>query len=431
MNFMKAVILAGGKGTRLASTIKDVPKALVGIGEKPVIEYQVSLLEKNGIKEVWMLLGYLGKQIRDYFGKRKGSAIIRFSQEESPLGTAGAIKLLEGKIKDDFLVLSGDVMLDFDVKRFVKWHRQKKGLVSIVVHPNDHPFDSDLVETNKDGQVINLLKKPHPEGEVFRNLSVASVYIFSPEIFKYIPVNEKLDIEKDIMPKLLEAKEKIYAYSTPEYIKDMGTPERLEQVVKDYLSGKIKKFNLRNKRKAVFLDRDGVLNEQIDRIIKKEDMKVYSFSAEAVRMINNSDFLAIVATNQPLIAKGFLTEKGLEEIHKKLETELGMRGAKIDAIYYCPHHPEKGFEGEVPELKIKCKCRKPGTSLILKAKKDLNIDLKKSFFIGDRTTDILAGKRAGCKTILVETGLAGKDGKVSVKPDFSAKNLLEAVKIIR
>ena len=245
-----------------------------------------------------------------------------------------------------------------------------------------------------------------------------------------MPENKKADIEKDVLPLVLKSKEKIYAYNTPEYFKDMGTPDRLAKVRKDYMSGKIRKLNLKNQRRAIFLDRDGVINEEVDQLCRKEDLKVYDFAAKAIKKINETDYLTIIIANQPMIAKGFMTENDLNKIHKKLETELGRAGAKIDAIYICPHHPEKGFPGERPKLKIKCNCRKPKPGLLFKARKEFNLNLKKSYLIGDKTSDILAGKRAGCKTILVKTGYGGKDNLFSVKPDFIANNLFEAVKII-
>jgi histidinol-phosphate phosphatase family protein len=425
---MKAVILAGGKGTRLAKLIKNTPKPLIKIGGKSVIEHQILLLRDHGIKEIWILIGFLGDQIKEYLKDgRKWGVVIHYSQEKKLLGTAGALKVLENEIKKDFLVFSGDVMMDFDLKRFINYHRQKKGIASIVVHPNDHPLDSDLVEVDRKGEIISLLKRSHPLGMTFRNLSIASAYIFSPKIFQYIPKKKKSDIEKDILPRILKSKEKIYAYNTPEYVKDIGTPKRLREVNRDYASSKIKKLNLKNRRKAIFLDRDGVINEEVDQLCKVEDLKIYDFAAKAIKKINEIGNLAIIISNQPMIAKGFMTENDLNEIHKKLETELGKKGAKIDAFYYCPHHPEKGFRGEIPELKINCNCRKPKIGLFLKAKKDFNINLKNSYMIGDQTSDILAGKRAGCKTILVKTGYGGKDKIFSAKPDFVAENLLEAV----
>jgi histidinol-phosphate phosphatase family protein len=429
---MKAVILVGGKGTRLAPFIGNIPKSLTKIGDKSVIEHQILLLKKYGFREIWILLGYLGNQIREYLQNgEKWDVNIHYHQEKKLLGTAGALKVLENKLKEDFLVLSGDVIFDIDLRRFINWYRQKKeGIISFIVHPNDHPFDSDLVEVDNKSQIVALFKKPHTPGMDFHNLSIASIYICSLDIFKYIPLRKKSDIEKDILPLVLKSKEKVYAYRTPEYIKDMGTPARLIQVRKDYASGKIKRLNLKNKRKAIFLDRDGVINEEVNQLSKIVDLRMYNFAIKAIKKINDSEYLTIIVTNQPMIAKGFITKEDLEKIHKKLETELGLKGAKIDAIYYCPHHPEKGFVGEVPELKIKCKCRKPEPGLLLKAQKEFNIDLKKSYLIGDKKSDILAGKRAGCKTILVKTGYGGKDNLFHIKPDFVVSNLSKAIEII-
>lgn len=437
-SFMKtmeeAVIVAGGKGTRLTSLTKDVmPKALIKIGDKPLIEHQILLLRKYGIKEIWLLLGHLGDQIKKYLrdGKR-WNVNIHYHQEGRPLGTAGALKTIENEIKKDFLFLSGDIMLDFNIKRFITWHNQKKEkIASIIVHPNDHPFDSDLVEIDSKGKITSLLIRPHCQGMLFRNLSIASVFVFSPDIFRYIPSKKKCDFEKDVLPLILEAKEKVYAYNTPEYLRDVGTPERLMEINQDYSSGKIKRLNLKNKRKAVFLDRDGVINKEVDQLSKIGDFKIYDFVAKAIKKINHSDYLTIIISNQPMIAKGFMSEQDLNEIHKKLETELGFKGAKIDAFYYCPHHPEKGFVGERPKLKIKCDCRKPKIGLIKKAVSDFNLDLNKSFFIGDSSVDVKTAENAKIKFVGVKTGYACQDNRYQINKKFPIhKNLLQAVKNI-
>ncbi|OGZ27142.1 MAG: hypothetical protein A2365_00535 [Candidatus Nealsonbacteria bacterium RIFOXYB1_FULL_40_15] len=420
---MKAVIAAGGKGTRLKA---NMPKALVKIGEKPVIEHQISLLKEGGIDDITVLLGHMGDQVKDYLKSQ-----VYCVQEKEPLGTAGALKQLEKEIKEDFLFLSGDIMMDFDVPRFVGWHNQKRNpLASLIVHPNDHPLDSDLVEKNSMDEIIRLHTRPHDVSKNFQNLSIASVMMFSPEIFGYIPQG-KCDVEKDVFPKVIQAEKRMYAYNTPEYFKDIGTPERLKKVNEDYFLGKISKFNLKNKRKAVFLDRDGVINEEVDQLSRAEDFKMYDFTPEAVRMINDSGMLAVIVTNQAMIAKGFMTESDLSEIHKKMETGLSAKGAKIDAVYYCPHHPEKGFKGEIEELKIDCFCRKPKIGLIEKAVSELNIDLKESFFVGDSTIDAKTAENAGVRFIGVKTGYGMKDQKHLLKRDLPlANNLLEAVKWI-
>ena len=425
---MKAVILAGGKGTRLAPVVgPNTPKALAIIGGAPIIEHQLRFLQENGVREVWVLLGHLGSAVQRFLEQKEWGVVLHYKQEKQPRGTAGALRQLQNEIQEDFLVLAGDVMVNFDAQRFLRWHKEKGGILSVVVHPNDHPLDSDLVEVDEQGKVLSLLQRPHPDDLIFRNLSIAAVYVCSPKIFAYIPDAEKTDMERDILPQLLQARESMYAYTTPEYIKDMGTPERLEQVRRDYASGKIVRLNLTNERRAIFLDRDGVLNEEVDQLSKIEDFKMYDFAAEAVKKINDTDFMAIIVSNQPMVAKGFMSEKDAQEIQKKLETELGKKGAKIDAAYYCFHHPEKGFEGERKELKIECECRKPKPGLLLRAQKDFNLNLHESYMVGDQTADILAGKNAGCKTVLVQTGYAGEDAKYEAKPDFTAANVLAAV----
>ncbi|OGD86273.1 hypothetical protein A2164_03820, partial [Candidatus Curtissbacteria bacterium RBG_13_35_7] len=344
---MDAVILTGGKGLRLGKVSKKTPKVLIKIDKKPILEHQINFLEKNNIKNIWILSGHLGQKIDYFLNKIKNRKInINHLIEDSPLGTAGAIKTLEGKITTDFLVISGDVMFDIDLESFINFHNNKKdSIATLCVHPNDHPFDSDLIDIDTDGKVKKLLirkGKTQPKNRVFRNLANASIYTFNPKIFKYIQKNRKCDLEKNIFPKILESKQNIYAYNTAEYIKDMGTPKRLKIVREDYQSGKIARQNKKNKQKAIFLDRDGTLNMQdgIDDV-RFNDFKLFPFTIDAIKKINQSNYLVIVITNQPAIAKGFISEEEIELIHKKLETELGGKGVIINGIYYCPHHPER------------------------------------------------------------------------------------------
>lgn len=434
---MKAVIIAGGKGTRLGEMSKKLPKGLVRVGGKPVIEHQIELLSKNGIKEVWLLIGYHGEMIRNYFNDgRKWKIKINYSQEERPLGTAGAVKNIAQNLSDDFLVLYGDVMINFDVKRFIRFHSRfcKGGLATIVVHANDHPLESDLVEI-ENNQVVNIYPKPHLRGVWRHNLGSAAVYILSPKIFAFIPENQENDFGKNIFPVLLKNKKKIIAYNTWEYFRDMGSLTRLRIVRREYKLGIYQSLNHQKKQKVIFLDRDGVINEEVDELVNIDDLKIYPFSYSAIKKINQSGFHAIVVTNQPMIAKGKLTEKGLDEIHRKLEMLLGEHGAKIDAIYYCPHHPERGWEGEIKYLKIKCNCRKPSIGLIKRAVDDFNIDLDQSYFIGDSLgDDYMAARNAGVKFIGVETGYGCQKissyDKLNVNDFLLKKNLHVAVDYI-
>lgn len=420
---MQLVILAGGKGTRLG--LVDIPKPMVSMAGKPLLEHQIELAKSYGIDEVFILSGHLAHVISDYFGDgSKWGIKIHHVVEPCPLGTAGALKLLDGKLKDRFMVFYGDVVMNFDIKSFQDFDAKHNGIATVLTHPNSHPYDSDLVEVGPECKVKSFLSKPHPEDLIYKNLVNAAVYILSPQVMKYIEPGVASDFGKNIFPKLLAGKQAIYSYQTPEYIKDMGTKDRFPLVCKDLETGKVAKLNKKNPRPAIFLDRDGTINENMDTHPTVDGFKLLPGAADAIRSINNSEFLSIVVTNQPMIAKGFCSFDDVDNIHKKMETLLGAEHAYLDGIYYCPHHPDKGFPGERPELKIACKCRKPNTGMFLQAKQDFNIDLSKSWMIGDSENDILAGTRAGCKTILInnQTDL--------IKSDYKCQDLRQAVALI-
>ena len=190
-------------------------------------------------------------------------------------------------------------------------------------------------------------------------------------------------------------------YDSPEYVKDMGTPARYAAVCRDFESGKVEARNLKNKQKAIFLDRDGTINEYVGFLRNIDEFRLLDGVSEAIRAINQSGYLAIVVTNQPVVARGEVTVPQLNEIHNKMETLLGADGAYVDAVYYCPHHPHKGYAGEVPALKIDCDCRKPKTGLLLRAAEAFNIDLSQSWMVGDGENDLLCGKNGGCKTAMI------------------------------
>jgi histidinol-phosphate phosphatase family protein len=181
---------------------------------------------------------------------------------------------------------------------------------------------------------------------------------------------------------------------------------------------------------AVFLDRDGVINKEVEFLRKLEQFELLPKSCEAIKLLNDHGWLVVIITNQPVIARGEATARDIDAIHKKMKNKLKKCGAHIDAIYYCPHHPEQGFPGEMVEYKIDCACRKPKIGLLEEASKEFNIDLKKSFFVGDTTVDVQTGKNAGCKTILVKTGYGGLDKKFPATPVFTCEDLLEAAKLI-
>jgi len=297
----------------------------------------------------------------------------------------------------------------------------------LVVHPNDHPYDSDLLDVDGQDRVTAFYPKPHPEGSRYRNLVNAAAYVFHPSVLTKLEAGVKADFGKDIFPWLYKEL-KVYAYNTPEYLKDMGTPDRLSKVEQAISSGKVAQRNLKNPQRCIFLDRDGVINIDTDLIHRAEDFELYPYAGESIRKINKMGFLAVVVTNQSVLARGMCSVTDLDEIHKKMETELGHQGAFVEAIYYCPHHPHGGFPEEVPELKFDCHCRKPKPGMLLDAAQRFNIDLSKSYLIGDSPRDIEAGQNAGVTTIRVKTGHGLKPSEVT--PNHHVEDLAAAVALI-
>ncbi|MDO4488403.1 MAG: HAD-IIIA family hydrolase [Eubacteriales bacterium] len=404
---MKVVIMAGGFGTRIREIAPDVPKPMIRIEGVPVLEREILSLKEQGFTDFILTVSYLREKIIEGFGDGSRLGVnIEYFEENEPLGSAGALFRLKSKLTEDFLLLNADAVFDIDFNRFVKYHQEKNALVTLFAHPNSHPYDSGLLITDGDGAVKEWLSKTDERPEFYRNLVNAGLHVISPRVLEMakerVEGKAKIDLDKDLL-KPLSGKGVMFAYESPEYVKDMGTPERFNQVADDIKKGIVSARNLKNKQRAVFLDRDGVLNREVGFCNNTEEFELLPWTASNIRKINRSGYLAVVVTNQPVIARGEMSLEELSRMHKKLETELGKEGAYLDAIYFCPHHPDSGFEGEVKELKIVCDCRKPKPGMLLRAAERFNIDLSQSVIVGDSRRDIEAGEAAGCRTFLVKT----------------------------
>ena len=405
---MKVVLMAGGRGKRISELFPNIPKPLIPINNTPVLEREIISLRDQGFTDIILTIGYMAEKIKYYFGDGSKLGVnISYFVEEKPLGNAGALFFLD--LKEDFLLLNADAVFDVDFNRMVEFHKKHGGLVTLFTHPNSHPYDSGLIVAGENGEVEKWLAKEDERPEYYKNRVNAGLHVISPRALELSGIKKedigdgkKVDLDRQIL-KPLCGTGKMFCYDSPEYVKDMGTPERFRAVEEDYRKGVVSAKNLKNKQKAIFLDRDGTINKYVGFLRKEEEFELLPGVADAVRKINQSGFLAIVVTNQPVIARGEVTFEGLDTIHNKMETLLGTEGAYLDAIYFCPHHPHKGYEGEVAELKIECDCRKPKPGMLIKAAEDFNINLSQSFMVGDGENDIKAGKAAGCKTVLLNT----------------------------
>lgn len=443
---MKTVIMAGGRGTRISELFPAIPKPLIPIRdgngiERPVLEWEIRSLVAQGFTDINLTVSHMADKIEAYFetGEQLGCHIEYFV-ENIPLGNAGALFKMRTELGDEpFLLLNADAVFDVDFNRMVQFHRSHPfALVTLFTHPNSHPYDSGLIISNEDKSVSAWLTKEDARPKWYKNRVNAGLHVIDPVVldmtaarlpFDVSEIGEpdengkvrKVDLDRQILKPLCRTGT-MFAYDSPEYVKDMGTPERYQQVSCDFAAGVVESKNLSNKQKAIFLDRDGTINKYVGFLRKIDEFELLPGVAEAIKRINESGYLAIVVTNQPVIARGEVTVEELQLIHNKMETELGKQGAYIDALYYCPHHPDKGFAGEVEALKIDCDCRKPKPGLILRAAEDFNIDLSSSWMIGDGKNDVGAGKAAGCKTVLI--------GEDECEADITAENLLAAVEQI-
>ena len=410
---MKVVIMAGGRGTRIAELFPDIPKPLIPVDGMPILEREIRSLASQGFTDLILTVGYLAEKIMSYFGEGRQLGVkIGYFVEETPLGNAGALFRLRDKIGNEpFFLLNADAAFDVDFNRMLVYHKKHGGLVTLFTHPNSHPYDSGLIIAGKDGNVEKWLSKEDERPQWYNNRVNAGLHVIDPKVLELSLENLEIDVETgypkgkvDLDRHILKpmcGTGKMFCYDSPEYVKDMGTPERFHQVELDFKNCVVQAKNLHNKQKAIFLDRDGTINKYVGFLRNIDDFELIEGASEAIKQINQSGYLAIVVTNQPVIARGEVSWNELNEIHKKMETILGKDGAYIDGLYICPHHPDKGFEGERPEYKFECDCRKPKPGLLLLAAKDFNIDLSESYMIGDSVRDVEAGKAAGCKEAML------------------------------
>jgi len=429
------IILAGGAGTRLRARLGDLPKPMIPVAGKPLLEHQVELARQHGFTDLIFFVHYRADLIEQHFGDgRKFGVRIRHVLEKEPLGTAGAVLAGADMLADRFVVMYGDTMVNVDLGRIWQAHEKAGAIATLLLHPNDHPFDSDLVEVDGHDRVLAFHNRPHPPSVWRQNLVNAGLYVLEKSALTTFaatrgqnPEPKLLDFGKDVFPALVARGEKLLGYNSPEFIKDIGTPERYDRISAQYAAGIVQRSSLATPQRAVFLDRDGTIIPDKDCLRTAEELELLPGAAEAIHKLNLAGWRTVVVTNQPVVAKGWCSEAELQNIHNKLESLLGLEHAFLDRIYHCPHHPEKGFPGERPELKIACDCRKPKTGMVQRAVAELNIDLAQSWFVGDTTTDVQTAKNAGIKSILLRTGYGGADAKHAATPDFQADNLLAAV----
>jgi histidinol-phosphate phosphatase family protein len=434
---MHAVIIAGGSGVRAAAmTGGRIPKALLPVAGVPIICRQMRVLRREGVTRLSVLAGHLGERMRPAL-EPEAAALgleLQIMAELMPLGTAGCLTSLAPAARET-LIVYGDMLFDIALAPFLEFHRRKNALLTVVAHPNDHPRSSDLI-VEQDGMVQQILPRGRPRPHDHRNLVPAGLYLASPAFFAELEPGAKADMVNDVLPRLIAAGLPIAAYNTPEYLRDVGSPARHALAERDLQAGGVEALNRAHPRPAIFFDCDGVLNEEPGEpgIVAPADVKPIPGAGAAVRRARQAGLLTVAVTNRPQVAKGLVTFEGLDHILGRLEALLAEDGGVLDRIYFCPHYPQSGFEGEIAALKIRCECRKPGALLLRQALADLPIDRLRSMLIGDSLRDIGAARGIGIWAYGVRTGYGCRDHErfrreagVPPVPDLMFETVSEAV----
>jgi mannose-1-phosphate guanylyltransferase/phosphomannomutase len=394
---VRALILAGGKGTRSENPL--TPKILQTISEDQLlIDIHLANLANQLDLRITFLLGYLHSPIVERIReleKESRSEIdwVLDKAEETPVSAVFAS--IQNEINPDtiFIILLGDILANVNFTRYVAKLKESDFLGMVLVHPNLHPSESDAFEYGDADNAIKICLKGNGVSSQYPARAIAGVYFLKKSALEYFNLEES-DFAKGVIAPLFNAG-KLRVENTFEYFQDTGTKGRLEKARKDYSSGA---YDLRGRMKkgCIFIDRDGTLIPDIGanrKNIEKSDISAGTI--ESIVTANECGIPVILVTNQPGIAKGFLTVRDFLATQYQLESILNENSALLDDFIFCPHHPESGFKGEVLALKIKCECRKPGTGMIKEMARRHSIDIKKSIFIGDSDVDFQTASTCG------------------------------------
>jgi D-glycero-D-manno-heptose 1,7-bisphosphate phosphatase len=401
---MQFVIIAGGKGSRLVKSGTNLPKSLVQVAKKKVIDYQFDAIRRlTGPKEILLILGHNSELIIEDLKINPRNLNILPQIDQELKGTYNALIQCIDLLNNEFILILGDLIMDFDFSNLIEFHKFKDSDITIVSHPNSHPFDSDLIDTDTFGEVKRILKKNFPRTGLERNLANAGVSLIAKKVLS----NSKglfKDINSDFISSAINNSFKVCNYSTSEMIMDMGTIERIKKI-ESLLDNKSRL----QKNFAVFLDRDGTINLHKGFITNPDQIELIPGVGKAISILNNLGIKVFCITNQPVIARGDVSFHELNMIHGKIDNLLSEEdGAYINQFYFCPHHPDSGFEGEIKELKFDCECRKPKNGLIEQALLEHNLEREDCIFLGDSQSDELAAKLSNIMFIQVNnSGVVG------------------------
>jgi histidinol-phosphate phosphatase family protein len=416
----EALILAGGKGTRMGENSSTIPKYLRELKSESLLRRQIRQLNESGFSAITVLVNDRKDMVSKHLEELNSSGAIKLVSDNKYTGTGGAVASAIGVNADHFLVTYADTVFEIDIQKFASFHIVNNSDFTSIVHPNSHPWDSDRVVVDRDGRVKKLIKKSDSLEQLTPNLCLGGMILIKETFIRerYQDLAKRKKWHSDLVGDFLTPKQvgskRVFGYRTSEYIKDAGTPDRFKKVESEIDSN----FGLNSRaRPTVFLDRDGTILILKDQLNSPNQVELIPGVGDFIRALNERGILTIVITNQSVIARGLCTEMELDLIHSRMEEMLAKNGAYLDEIYFCPHHPDRGFENEVVELKIECTCRKPGIGLLNRAKDHHNIDTSRTFFVGDTKIDEKTAIQFGSKFFNVTYSLGHT---LEIKKQFDA-----------
>ena len=408
-----AVLPIGGKGRRMKS-FSNIPKLIIKLNGKPLIERTLEKLSAEGIKKIFLISNNESFKIEHYCAEvcEKLSLTLKVLKENKYKGNFGGILENKDLLPEEFIVVYPDLFWVCDIKKIYDHHLLSQAYITIVVRRTDHPYDSDTVKLCPKLNVKSIFSKVTKTKKINYEhndlYGATGIYILNK---KYLSISSSVkfrNAEIDLFESI-ERNQKtniihLSAYITSEYIKDCGTPERFEKVSKDISSGSILRSSYAYKQKILFLDRDGTLIRNDDKIyitspeqvsLKEEIIPIY-------RKYTLMNYLPIVVTNQPQVSHGKLSFENLDKIHCKIQDLLEERNlTKILKFVVCPHHPHHGYLGEIKELKYFCNCRKPNIGMFNEVKRSIDIDIDNSLMIGDQKVDEKFANNCGIKFLSI------------------------------
>jgi mannose-1-phosphate guanylyltransferase/phosphomannomutase len=400
----------------------------VDVGGRPLLAHLLGDLAAAGAGEVLLLGGTGGERLAAAARSLAPQGLrVETVIEPEPRGTAGALHGVADRLSERFMYLMGDVFTSLDWARLAEAAGVNRGVATLLVHRSSHPEDSDLVITDDLDRVIGWIGSDPARragaAAASGPLANAGVAVLNREILKWIPHERSSDLFGQVMPALVDMRVPIFGYRSSEYVKDLGTPQRLRAVREDVEQGRT-----RRKAELALLDRDGVLNEEAGLISSPDQLRLLPGAAEGLKHLNQAGIRAVVVTNQPVLARGMCSEETLNRIHSRLEKLLADGGARLDGLHFCPHHPETHHSEGVPALRGPCTCRKPAVGMAEKAMAEQGVPPWRTVVIGDRSVDMQLAVNAGLAGIGLETGAGCRDGRCPARPTWNFPDLLAAAK---